>query len=278
MRELNPGDVDTLVCIQGMVTRASSVIPDLKQGFFECGRCRKTVTVDIDRGFINEPAQCPTCLTRGTMAIQYNRCLFADRQVVKLQETPDAIPQGETPQTVTVNAFEELVDVARPGDRVSVTGIFRASTVRANSVHRTVRAIYRTYIDVLHFEKEAKARSGADDTETFLTLFEGEQSKRDKEWPAEQVAAFRALAAQPDVYERLTRSVAPSIWELDDCKKGILCQLFGGVPKVLKDSKSRGDINILLCGDPGTSKSQLLQYVHKLAPRGLYTSGKASER
>jgi DNA replication licensing factor MCM4 len=94
MRELNPGDVDSLVSIMGMVTRGSSVIPDLKQAFFECTRCRKTVTVDIDRGFIHEPAQCPTCLTRGTMAIQFNRCRFADRQVVKLQETPDAIPQG----------------------------------------------------------------------------------------------------------------------------------------------------------------------------------------
>lgn len=171
------------------------------------------------------------------MAIQYNRCIFSDRQVVKLQETPDAIPQGETPQTVTLNAYEELVDMARPGDRVVVTGIFRASTVRQNSVHRTVKAIYRTYIDVMHFEKEAKTRKSAED-ESFLTVLEGEKSaSKEAEWPAEQVAKFRELAAQPDIYERLTRSVAPSIWELDDCKKGILCQLFGGVPKLLKDSK-----------------------------------------
>lgn len=277
MRELSPGDVDSLVSIQGMVTRASGIIPDLKQAFFECSKCKRVVTVDIDRGFIHEPQQCPSCSLRDSMIIQYNRCIFSDRQIVKLQETPEATPHGETPQTVSLNAYEELVEVARPGDRVVVTGIFRASTVRQNSVHRTVKAIYRTYLDVMHFEKEAKSKQHDEEDVAVMTLFEaGEKPNKAAEWPEEKVQKFRELARSPDIYERLTRSVAPSIWELDDCKKGILCQLFGGVPKTLKDSKARGDINILLCGDPGTSKSQILQYVHKLAPRGLYTSGKGS--
>ena len=191
---------------------------------------------------------------------------------------------------MTLNVYQELLDVARPGDRVIVTGIFRANPVRNNSVHRSVRSVYRTYIDAMHFEKEAKRSNDEDDA--FITIFEGGEGKKGEDlWPPERVALFKvrryvsidflisndlnyasflqSLARQPDIYEKLVRSVAPSIWELDDCKKGILCQLFGGVPKVLKDSKARGDINILLCGDPGTSKSQILQYVHKLAPRGL---------
>ena len=277
MRDLNPSDVGSLVSIQGMVTRASQVIPDLKQAFYQCSKCRHTIAVDIDRGYINEPVQCPTCTTRGTLGIVFNRSVFTDRQVVKLQETPDAIPEGETPQTVTLNVYEELLDVARPGDRVTVTGIFRANPIRQNSVHRSVRSVYRTYIDVMHFEKEAKRNHDEDDE--FLTIFEGSGNnakKGEASWPPEKVELFKEMASRADIYDRLVRSVAPSIWELDDCKKGLLCQLFGGVPKVLKDSKARGDINILLCGDPGTSKSQLLQYVHKLAPRGLYTSGKGS--
>jgi DNA replication licensing factor MCM4 len=90
-------------------------------------------------------------------------------------------------------------------------------------------------------------------------------------------AQLEQLAAAPDVYERLTRSLAPSIWELDDVKKGLLCQLFGGTSKEFSSGQRfRGEINVLLCGDPGTSKSQLLTFVHKIAPRGVYTSGKGS--
>lgn len=93
----------------------------------------------------------------------------------------------------------------------------------------------------------------------------------------EEEAELRALGADEGIYERLTRSLAPSIWELDDVKKGLLCQLFGGCAKgFASGQRFRGEINVLLCGDPGTSKSQLLSFVHKIAPRGVYTSGKGS--
>eukprot|EP00850_Spirogloea_muscicola_P011671 SM000073S21447 [mRNA] locus=s73:310298:312863:- [translate_table: standard] len=95
--------------------------------------------------------------------------------------------------------------------------------------------------------------------------------------PRRQLERLRELSRQPDVYERLARSLAPSIWELDDIKKGLLCQLFGGVAKRLEGGGSfRGDINVLLVGDPGTSKSQLLRYAHGLAPRGVAASGRGS--
>lgn len=93
----------------------------------------------------------------------------------------------------------------------------------------------------------------------------------------EEEAALRALGRDAGIYERLTRSLAPSIWELEDVKKGLLCQLFGGCAKAFSSGQRfRGEINVLLCGDPGTSKSQLLSFVHKIAPRGVYTSGKGS--
>jgi DNA replication licensing factor MCM4 len=90
---------------------------------------------------------------------------------------------------------------------------------------------------------------------------------------------FQEIAASPDIYDILTNSIAPNIFELDDVKRGILCLLFGGANKDFSAAgtgRFRGEINALLCGDPGTSKSQLLQYVHKIAPRGIYTSGKGS--
>jgi DNA replication licensing factor MCM4 len=90
---------------------------------------------------------------------------------------------------------------------------------------------------------------------------------------------IRDLSLLPDLYSRLSESIAPSVFGLSDVKKGLLLQLFGGISKTLRKTGSarfRGDINILLAGDPGVSKSQLLQYVHKLAPRGIYTSGKGS--
>lgn len=111
-------------------------------------------------------------------------------KVVKLQETPDAIPEGETPQTVSLNVYQELLDVARPGDRVVVTGIFRANPVRHNSVHRSVRSVYRTYIDAMHFEKEAKR--GNDEDDAFLTIFEGGEGKKGEDlWPPERVQLFK---------------------------------------------------------------------------------------
>lgn len=96
---------------------------------------------------------------------------------------------------------------------------------------------------------------------------------------AEREAKAKELASQPDIYQKLIASFAPSIYEMDDVKKGLLCQLFGGSTKGkdgAQSGKFRGDINVLLVGDPGVSKSQLLQYVHKIAPRGIYTSGKGS--
>ena len=95
----------------------------------------------------------------------------------------------------------------------------------------------------------------------------------------DEIRKFREFGAKPEVYDLLIDALAPSIWENHDVKKGILCQLFGGCSKSFKRagaSRFRGEINVLLCGDPSTAKSQLLQYVHKIAPRGIYTSGKGS--
>jgi DNA replication licensing factor MCM4 len=192
----------------------------------------------------------------------------------------DVVPDGQTPHSVSVCFYDELVDVAKPGDRIAVTGIFRSVPVRVNPRRRTIKALFKTYLDVTHIAKTDAKRLGID-TSTLDTELRDQQSETDqtRRVTEQERAKIRDIAGRSDVYELLARSIAPSIWEMDDVKKGILLQLFGGTNKVfLKGGgpRYRGDINILLCGDPSTSKSQILQYVHKIAPRGVYTSGKGS--
>ncbi|RDL29986.1 DNA helicase [Venustampulla echinocandica] len=283
MRDLNPSDVDKLVAVKGLVIRTTPILPDMKFAFFRCQVCNHTVQVEVDNGKIAEPTKCPRpiCDSLNSMQIVHNRSGFADMQVIKLQETPDSVPAGQTPHSVSLCAYNDLVDLCKAGDRVEITGIFRASPVRVNPRQRTLKSIYKTYVEVVHIQKVDKKRMGID----VSTVEEGLSEEfacpveETRKLTEEEEEKIKATAARPDIYELLSRSLAPSIFEMDDVKKGILLQLFGGTNKSFEkggNPRYRGDINVLLCGDPSTSKSQLLQYVHKIAPRGVYTSGKGS--
>lgn len=373
LRGLDPQHIETLVALQGLVVRVSSVVPDLKQAFFRCSVCGASVTVVIDRGKIAEPTSCAACSAPGAMTLVHNRCVFADKQLIRLQERPDEVPEGETPTTVSVFAYDDLVDALRPGDRVVVSGILRAVPRRQSSKQRAVLSVFRTFLDAIHFQRKGldvstdAAGSAADDDELARALAQeardeargalddedvamfrdgdGAAAAADDDHDADDVAAdddaaaeaaalaagasddaeatlvralfsrekrrqFRAFAARSDVYEVLLRSFAPSVYAMEDVKQGLLCLLFGGTyhrrsaaataatasgngngnATAAAPSSSaaptgrggafhmhqRGDINVLLCGDPGTSKSQLLSYVHQLSARGIYTSGRGS--
>ncbi|KAK4702874.1 DNA replication licensing factor MCM4, partial [Phenoliferia sp. Uapishka_3] len=308
MRDLNPQDIDKIVCIKGLVIRATPIIPDMKLAFFRCLSCSHTVSVEIDRGQIAEPDKCPReiCGLQGSMSLIHNRCEFADRQIVRLQETPDAVPDGQTPHTVSLCLYDELVDLVKPGDRIALTGIFRSVPVRLNPRQRVIKSLFKTYVDVVHIKKTDAKRMGVDGSTRQgddrrgvvgvggddVSGGGGEEMDIDAEGDGEEVREASAqaklkermveMSLRDDIYEYLARSLAPSIWEMDDIKKGILLQLFGGTNKSIAKGgggggpRYRGDINVLLVGDPGTSKSQILQYVHKIAPRGVYTSGKGS--
>lgn len=283
MRELDPADIDKLVSIKGLVIRTTPVIPDMKEAFFKCSVCDHTLYVTIDRGKIAEPTECPrpACKSKDGMQIVHNRCVFADKQVIKLQETPDSVPDGQTPHSVSLCCYDELVDVCKAGDRIEVTGIFRSNAVRVNPRQRVIRSLFKTYIDVLHVQKVDKRKVGIDASTIEQELAEqvAGDAEQIRKITAEEEIKIKETATRPGIYDLLSRSLAPSIHELDDVKKGILLQLFGGTNKSFEKGgspKYRGDVNILLCGDPSTAKSQLLQYVHKIAPRGVYTSGKGS--
>jgi DNA replication licensing factor MCM4 len=192
------------------------------------------------------------------------------------------MPAGETPCTLALYVRDDLVDSIQPGDRVEVTGIFRAVPLRVNPRTRNFKSVYKTYIEVLHFRKKdsKRLREISEDNDANLNF------------TSDRIQRLRSLSKEPDVYDRLARAIAPDIFENDDVKKGILMQLFGGTcvstdpaATVLDENgkaqptqhyHTRSELNILLCGDPGTSKSQLLQYVYRLVPRAQYTSGKGS--
>jgi DNA replication licensing factor MCM4 len=250
----------------------------MKVAFFRCLTCNHTVQVEIDRGKIDEPAVCTrdVCASPGSMQLVHNRCEFADRQVIRLQETPDAVPDGQTPHTVSLSVYDELVDVSKPGDRLVVTGIYRSVPVRVNPRQRAIKSLFRTYLDVVHIRLGGDSRLGLDkstrpaggDRIPGVGGVGGGDEEEDLEGnitrKEEMEAKLMELSQQDDIYELLARSLAPSVWSMDDVKKGILLQLFGGTNKSVARGgggggpRYRGDINVLLVGDPGTSKSQIL--------------------
>jgi len=277
-------------------------------------------TLSVSRGKITEPPVCPcdVCASQQqSLTLIHNRSHFADRQIWKIQETPDEVPAGQTPHSVEVCVYDELVDLAKPGDRVCVSGIFRSVGVRANPRQRT-------FVDAVHvgimlgsssssgeglgLDKSTRPTSG-DRTpgigDPFSTYNNTGPSANDPTTTNEAQTLMeeklRALSQNPDIYMLLAQFLAPSIYALEDVKKGILLQLFGGTNKNIAKGggggaggpRFRGDINVLMVGDPGVSKSQILQvsffffffwwttadleqYVHKIAPRGVYASGKGS--
>jgi DNA replication licensing factor MCM4 len=266
VREMEPSDIDRLVAVRGMVTRVSGLIPDMTEAALKCRHCGHIERFPVANGRITEPAKCNGCGTANAYDVDHRNSLFTDRQHLKIQESPESVPQGETPQTLNAIIFEDLVDYARPGDRVEITGIWRAVPARVNPRIRTLNAVYRTYVDVVHVRKQFAERIEAEGRPSF------DETTRTQQYEEQRRASAIELSSDPDIYDKLVRSFAPSIWEMEEVKKGLLCLLFGGSGR----EEKRADINILLIGDPATAKSQLLQYSHRVAPRGLYTSGKGS--
>lgn len=240
MRDLNPSDTDKLVCIKGLVIRATPIIPEMLTAFFRCLTCGHTMQQSIERGRIDEPARCPreVCMALGNMSLIHNRCMFADRQVIRLQETPDAVPDGQTPHTVTLSLYDELVDVSKPGDRIVVTGVFRTTPSRVNTRQRTMKSLFKTYLDVVHITIGQSGSLGVDrstrggpndripgvggagdigsaDDEMNIEGADGRKTRQ-----AEMQEKIMELGQRPDIYELLSRSLAPSIWEMEDVKKG----------------------------------------------------------
>lgn len=198
--------------------------------------------------------------------IMPDKCTCVDFQTLKLQELPDAVPQGEIPRHMLLFVDRSLCERVVPGNRVLIQGIYSIKKVSngkkgSADTHKAVVGVRAPYMRVIGIKVDTEIGS--------ISRFSNITS--------EEEAAFRKLAAMPDIYDKLARSIAPSIFGSDDVKKAIVSLLFGGSRKRLPDGlMRRGDINVLMLGDPGTAKSQLLKFVEKVSPIGVYTSGKGS--
>lgn len=195
-----------------------------------------------------------------------DKCKCIDFQVLKLQELPDFIPQGEIPRHMQLFLDRSLCERVVPGNRVLIHGIFSIRKIskpgRGDNREKATVGVRAPYMRVVGITVDTEG-TGVISRYTNITSEEEEQ--------------FRRLAAHPDIYERLAKSLAPSIFGSADIKKAIVCLLFGGSRKRMPDGLTRrGDINVLLLGDPGTAKSQLLKFVEKVSPIAVYTSGKGS--
>jgi replicative DNA helicase Mcm len=201
-----------------------------------------------------KPQKCISCDNRRTFELDAKESVFIDSQHVTIQERPEDLPPGQLPRSVNVELTDDMVDVARPGDRIALTGSI-------SLIQRFGRGGPLRNFDLL-FETSFAEVSGRE-----MELME--ISPEDEE-------AIREISEDPWVHRRLIQSMAPSIYGYEHIKEAILYLLFGGVNKDLPDFRIRGDINVLLVGDPGIGKSQMLGFAAKAAPRGLMTTGRGS--
>lgn len=273
LRELKSETVSHLVKIPGIVVSASGIKAKATKISIQCRSCKNVIpNLAVKPGLEGYvmPRKCNTdqagrakCPLDPYFIIpDKSKCV--DYQVLKLQEAPDSIPQGEMPRHLTVYCERQLCERAAPGARVTVLGIYSIKKV-AKTGMRDGR------------EKASVGVRSAYVRAVGLNADEGSAGCGAKPFSASEEEQFRRLASSPDIYERIAKSIAPSVYGVADIKKAIACLLFGGSRKRLPDGLTRrGDINVLLLGDPGTAKSQLLKFVEKVSPIGVYTSGKGS--
>jgi len=263
LRKLKAQYIGKLVAVEGIVTRISPVKYLLKEAVFRDKTTGVVVRVPQGKGFV-QPQEGSIGISEakgiGIKKREYElipeESDFIEWQKVVIQEKPEELPPGQIPRSIEAVLVEDLVDVIRPGDRVKIVGILKVRQER--TLRKDRPPLFHAYIDVNSIEIEGKEFSEIELTQ-------------------DDIKEILELSKREDIRDLIVKSIAPSIYGYDIIKKGIATLLFGGEPKVFPDGvRVRGDINILLVGDPGTAKSQLLRYVATLAPRAIYTTGKGS--
>lgn len=271
IRSLDSDHISKIVRVSGIIISASVLSSRATSVQAVCRNCRHATRMKVATGFgpLNLPSKClATHNHDATLAGQkcppdpyvvvHDRSIFIDQQVLKLQEQPDMVPVGEMPRHILVQVDRYLTNQVVPGTRVTLVGVYLIYQAKQRQGANSV-AIRNPYLKVLGIQTEV-------DTAALGLSFTEEEEEE-----------FIRLSRTPNLYEVFLRSIAPSIYGNNDIKKAITCLLMGGSKKILPDGmRLRGDINVLLLGDPGTAKSQLLKFVEKISPISVYTSGKGS--
>src|SRR5919198_4621291 len=263
LREINADLINKLVSISGMVVRSSEVKPLAKKVAYRCTNCNTVTEAQLKGLVMKKPLKCHTCAEK-ELEMDPENSLFIDFQMVRLQELPEDLPAGQLPHYIEVTVMSDLVDQCRPGDRIILTGIIRIEQEQLAPQAKT--SLFRLRMEGNNIEYLG-GRAGSKDTRTVERIAISAEDERQ----------IRVIATKPDAYEKLIASFAPHIYGHEVIKEAILLLIVGSVTKRLDDgSNRRGDINVLLVGDPGTAKSEMLKFTAKIAPRGLYTSGRGS--
>lgn len=258
LRDLRQDNLNRLVKVSGVVTRRSGVFPQLKYVKFDCGKCGTTLGPFFqDTSKEVKITFCANCESRGPFTVNSEQTVYRNYQKMTLQESPGSVPAGRLPRHREVILLWDLIDCAKPGEEVEVTGVYRNN-----------------------FDASLNMKNGFP---VFTTILEANQINKKEDLFAafrlteEDERLIRNMAKDERIAKRIVKSIAPSIYGHDDIKTAIALSLFGGLSKdVNRKHRIRGDINILLLGDPGTAKSQFLKYVEKTAHRAVFTTGQGA--
>uniref|UniRef100_A0A914L9E9 DNA replication licensing factor MCM3 n=1 Tax=Meloidogyne incognita TaxID=6306 RepID=A0A914L9E9_MELIC len=263
-RHLNPRTLKSsflgnLVCCEGIVTRCSLVRPKIVKSSHFCPATKKIMekkytdftsyeAIPTSNAYPKEDEN------KNPLETEFGKCVYKDHQIFSMQELPESAPPGSLPRNIDIIADEDLADRCKPGDRIQVIGLFR---VLPNKQAGMSTGNFRSVLIANNVQLMSK---------DLLLNFEPEDIKQ-----------IRKMSRHKDIFELLARSLAPSIYGHDEVKKAVLCLLLGGCEKILENgTRLRGDINILLIGDPSVAKSQILRYVIHAAPRVVATTGRGS--
>jgi len=266
LRQINAETIGNITSVSGMVVRASEVKPLAKELVFVCPAEHQTKVVQLRGMDVKIPIVCdnPSCKHRD-FELKPEASKFIDFQILRLQELPEDLPPGQLPHYIDVTIRQDLVDNARPGDRIILTGIVRVEQESIAGITRGHSGLYRLRIEGNNIEF-----LGGRGSKTSRKIVREEVSPEDEKM-------IKTLSQSPNVYQRLIDSFAPHIQGQSLIKEAILLLIVGSNQRLLGDgSKIRGDINVFLVGDPGTAKSEMLKFCARIAPRGLYTSGRGS--
>ncbi|GAA5984728.1 hypothetical protein JCM10908_003476 [Rhodotorula pacifica] len=258
LRDLRQSHLDALVRVSGVVTRRSGVFPQLKYVKFDCNKCGEVLGP-----FFQDAASeirisfCSACNGKGPFTVNSEQTVYRNYQKLTLQESPGSVPAGRLPRHREVILLWDLIDSAKPGDEIEVTGIYRNNFDTSLNVKNGF-PVFSTVLEANHVNKK-------EDLFASFRLTEEDEH------------AIRELARDERIGKRIIKSMAPSIYGHDDIKTAVALSLFGGVPKdINRKHRIRGDINVLLLGDPGTAKSQVLKYVEKTANRAVFATGQGA--
>ncbi|KAM0347088.1 hypothetical protein ACHAPU_005027 [Fusarium lateritium] len=262
VRQVRGEHLGHLITIRAIATRVSDVKPIVQVSAYTCDRCGCEIFQPITDKQYGPLTMCPSedCKrnqAKGQLNPSSRASKFLPFQEVKVQEMAEQVPIGQIPRSLTVFCHGTLVRQINPGDVVDISGIFLPTPYTGFKAMKA-GLLTDTYIEAHHVLQHKKAYSEMIVDPTLVRRIE----------------KYRQTG---QVYELLAKSIAPEIFGHLDVKKALLLLLIGGVTKEMGDGmKIRGDINICLMGDPGVAKSQLLKYISKVAPRGVYTSGRGS--